>query len=411
MKSGNGGRPCAEAERLGRASTAGLDADLAEHLRWCRTCRAEWSELSRLSALGAALPAPASGAARRELVRARVVAAAGAVHGAARAAATTGAGRRRLAAGGAGAAAVAAALLLARAPHTDTGALRAERTAHGPPAAPAHRGTIRASGHVQYFWSALPDEVVRLSEGEVTIDVAPLGARERFRVVTGDAEVEVHGTSFFVRVAADRLLGVGVTHGLVDVRPAGGVPVLLGATQQWHAAAPATVAVAAAVAPAPAAAPREPRLHERPATHAHAEGPRGAGAAASAAERAFADGWSDLRAGRYADAAGAFARVTASGRHEALAEDALYWRAVALARAGHATEARAAMTSFIDGHRTSHRTGEMSAMLGWLLVDVHDDERAALMFEAAARDHAPAVRASAEAGLAAIARRARRPSP
>jgi TolA-binding protein len=403
MKPGDGGRPCAEAERLGRASTAGLDADLVEHLRWCRSCRAEWSELARLSALGAALPAPASGAARRELMRARVVAAAGAVHDAA--AGPGRRGRRGLAAGGAGAAAVAAALLLARAPHTDTSALRSEGAAHGPPAVAAHRGTITASGHVQYFWSALPDEVVRLSEGELAVEVAPLGTHERFRVVTGDAEVEVHGTSFFVRVAGDRLLSVGVAHGLVDVRPAGGVPVLLGAAQEWHAAA--TAPLVAATAPQ-----REPHPRERHATHARAEvaaaGAEAAAEAASAAERAFAAGWRELRAGRYADAAAAFGRVSATGRHEALAEDALYWRAVALARAGHATDARAAMTSFIDRHPASHRTGEMSAMLGWLLVDVHDDERAARLFEAAARDRAPTVRASAEAGLAAIARRARR---
>jgi TolA-binding protein len=337
-------------------------------------------------------------------VRARVVAAAGAVQAAA------GVGRRggrRLAAGGAGAAAVAAALLLARAPHTDTEALRAEGAAHRPAEAAAHRATIRASGHVQYFWSALPDEVVRLSEGELAIDVAPLGAHERFRVVTGDAEVEVHGTSFLVQVAGDRLLAVGVEHGLVDVRPAGGVPVLLGSGQQWHAAAPAPIAAAPARL--------EPPPHERRAARARAEAAAGgaetAVAGASAAERAFAAGWRELRAGRYADAAGAFARVSATGPHEALAEDAHYWRAVALARAGHATEARAAMANFIARHPASHRTGEMSAMLGWLLVDVHDDERAARMFEAAAHDRAPAVRASAEAGLAALARRARRPSP
>ena len=54
------------------------------------------------------------------------------------------------------------------------------------------------------------------------------------------------------------------------------------------------------------------------------------------------------------------------------------------------------------------RRGEISAMLGWMLVDARDDERAGRLFTAAAHDHVPAVRASAEAGIAVLARRAAR---
>lgn len=83
---------------------------------------------------------------------------------------------------------------------------------------------------------AAPDEIVRLLDGALTVEVDPLGPRERFRVVTGDGEVEVRGTAFEVRAEQDQLRAVRVLHGRVVVR---GAPlegeVELGPGQRWLA--------------------------------------------------------------------------------------------------------------------------------------------------------------------------------
>jgi TolA-binding protein len=56
----------------------------------------------------------------------------------------------------------------------------------------------------------------------------------------------------------------------------------------------------------------------------------------------------------------------------ALAEDARYWEAVALARQGSAAKARQAMYEFTRLFPGSPRAGEVSAMLGWLLIESHE---------------------------------------
>src|SRR5207302_1565888 len=79
--------------------------------------------------------------------------------------------------------------------------------------ASAH-GTILAQPGAEFIrLGQPPDEIVRLSQGTLTVEVSPLGAGERFRVITSDAEVEVRGTAFDVVAAADRLTAVRVHHG------------------------------------------------------------------------------------------------------------------------------------------------------------------------------------------------------
>jgi hypothetical protein len=414
-----GSARCAEAARLGRTATASADFALLVHLRQCTICRAEWAALEGLSALATALPAPAGRTTRRELARARLVASATSVPP--QSAAPAPAARpdplrapRRVATAlgiASALAAAAGAVLVASGARVDRDGPQAVAATQRPPAfaaapaiapgpgpspAIAHRGAVEPRGHARFTWSELPDEVVRLAEGEISVRVSPLGAHERFRVVCRDAEVEVRGTAFDVAAAGGRLASVAVTHGLVVVRPAAGEPVLLGPGQEWHAPEDQTRTPG-----------RVADLRRAPAGEAHLRPRRHATPPAlpGAAERAFAEGWRALRVGDYVDAAAAFDRAAAAGPGEVLAEDALYWRAVAQARAGHAAEARAAMVSFLDEHPTSERAGEIAAMLGWLLFDFREDQAAARAFTTATRDRAAKVRASAEAGLAALARR------
>ena len=72
------------------------------------------------------------------------------------------------------------------------------------------------------------DEIVRVTQGHLRVDVEHLAANESFHVVTADAEVTVRGTSFEVTVEADHLEQVWVRSGMVEVRKFGSAPVLLG---------------------------------------------------------------------------------------------------------------------------------------------------------------------------------------
>jgi outer membrane protein assembly factor BamD (BamD/ComL family) len=136
-----------------------------------------------------------------------------------------------------------------------------------------------------------------------------------------------------------------------------------------------------------------PRLVEAGIPHLLQVGP---------AEQAFIEGWRALRAGDHLGAARDMSRTIEASPNAALAEDARYWRAVALARSGRPDAARAAMEEFLRLHPQSSRAGEVSAILGWLLFDAHERAAAELRFRAAELDLRPTVRASARAGLTAL---------
>jgi ferric-dicitrate binding protein FerR (iron transport regulator) len=98
------------------------------------------------------------------------------------------------------------------------------------------------------FASAGPHVVFELSSGAIHADVAKLQPNERFILRTGDAEVEVHGTSFDVlRVTPDPSCGngtstrVNVREGVVAVR-AGGVETFVRANESWPVCAPQPIA-------------------------------------------------------------------------------------------------------------------------------------------------------------------------
>jgi len=111
-----------------------------------------------------------------------------------------------------------------------------------------------------------------------------------------------------------------------------------------------------------------------------------------------------MRAGDFTRAATAFTRVFILAPDGALAEDAAFWHAVALARGERRAEAITAFRDFLALHARASRAGEASAMLGWLLVEAGQRAEAARRFQAAASDPSPAVQQSARAGLDALAR-------
>ena len=425
---------------LSRAVAEGLDDELRAHVTECLRC-SELVETFELPEM-AELPVHEPSSSHARMVRARLLAAAGGAELRPRRAWFA------WAFAGVGFATAAAMLVLYL--------RRAEPAAD-------YRGTIHP--HAEAAWVRLgttPDEIVRLTEGMISIEVDKLQPGERFRVVTGDAEVEVRGTAFEVVVERDHLRRVRVHHGRVEVRAAGAPIKMLDAGERWETTlamaepttapardsanrvspepavpitseAPSTPSVAADPAPTPSVAAESRTAPPRPSVPAipkpatkpgvprpvvattppapapdlrkltvQTQTPPSAVAPKRAIEVAFDRGWERLRAGDARTAATEFERAALAAPRDPLAEDAWFWHAASLVRA-KSTGAVAALDRFLASYPSSPRHGEASAMLGWLVIDNLD--RAEALFRVAASDRAAPVRASAEKGLAAIAKR------
>ncbi|HEX4511319.1 MAG TPA: FecR domain-containing protein, partial [Burkholderiaceae bacterium] len=206
----------------------------------CDACRARWDRLAQAVRIARALPANIPSQAHREQIRVELLARAEASwRRPARMPVT------KVALAAAAVVTLAAGLAVLRMRATPQ-PLRSHVTIHGQLAAKYAIAT------------APPDETVRLHDGAITLDVEPLRPQERFRVLVGDDEVEVRGTSFEVIAAAERLVSVSVTRGHVDVRPHGGSTTSLGPGQSW-VAEPIVVTPSPQPASAPDPAPEPER--------------------------------------------------------------------------------------------------------------------------------------------------------
>ena len=200
------------------------------------------------------------------------------------------------------------------------------------------RGVVHPHEGAQFTLAAQPpDEIVRLRDGVIDIDVDPLMLGERFRVVVGADEVEVHGTSFQVVAAADRLVSVRVVHGRVEVRRIGAPPAFVIGGGAWHSttvtglespAPPPTASVATTLPNRSSPPGRLPRGVIRPpgssALDAVAQPPASTTAVphrANPQEVAFARGWEAMGQGELGQAAASFQRAIALAPDGALAEE------------------------------------------------------------------------------------------
>lgn len=373
-----------------------------EHVHSCASCRTDWASLERLRDLTRALPDAPAGSEDLEAVRTALLVNSQSM-------------RARLVpipiwlSIAAAAAALAFYLLF-------HGRERALDHAAGPkfdapsyPASKLRRGTVHASAATEFTLAGeQPDEVVKLRQGEITVEVEPLSAKERFRVVTGDAEIEVKGTAFSALARDDRLMRVDVSRGLVVVRVRAKDPVTLGPNDRWD-----VLSVGNDVGARPPRRSLDPPVALRPNTRnskmlrAERSGSAAAapGLSLSPAESAFAEGWQDLRAQDLAHATAAFARAVTSAGDQPLAEDAWFWMAVSQARIPRPAAARVSLAAFIDRFPRSPRIGQAAAMLGWILIDQGDLNGAAQRFASALRDPGAEVRQSANEGLRAVDRR------
>ena len=235
---------------------------------------------------------------------------------------------------------------------------------------------------------APPDEIVRLDDGRIELDVIPLAAGERFRVVTDHGEVEVRGTSFEV-LAANRQPAIRSRCRAGASRSLGQRARRPGRRRQMGAGRAAVrLARAWLAAQAPARAARAgSRSHGRTSARPRSRAP------CSIAR------WSSLRAGNAGEAAATFADLERRARGRAIEEDALYWRAVSVARTKDSASAGLLFREFLRRFPASSRRGEAAVALGWILPDAENVNEARHAFEQALADPAASVRDSAAEGI------------
>ena len=371
--------PCPSDATMDRCFSEGADPSFLAHLSNCARCGSEWEAMSQLRRRARELPQHQP----RDLAAAR----ARLLH-AARTQGRPARSKRWLLVASAAVILVAVGLSVAwSTPEpSNHGIVRAPTPA--PTSQPNYRASIEGDERARFVRiSAQPDEVVRLYEGTITLDVEHLAAGERFRVLTEDAEVEVHGTVFTVEAHADAIDAVHVTEGRVEVRRQTEVPVFLGAGERWRRPEPPVVTVSRAETPR-RASPREDAREESaaqlPWVHDH-----------DSAETAFQEGWSALRRGDPTEAARRFETIS---NHE-LAEEAAYWRAVALKRSGQRDDAITAFESFLREHPESRRRGEAAVALGLLERERGDEASAQRHLRSALEDPDSRVRLEAERSL------------
>jgi hypothetical protein len=278
--------------------------------------------------------------------------------------------------------------------------------------------------------SQQPDEIVRLVDGSLTITVARLAPAERFRLITGDSEVEADGAAFDATAQGDRLISVRAIHSSVRILGAPGAPRIVNAGETWRATTQLAIIEGVPAAPPPSTVPSPvpapvlpaltPTVTRTPTPPAPTDDPPidppivpivvelpviATATTRSMGQQAFEDGWVAMRSGDFAAAAKAFERVTVVTSEPRIVEDATFWRGVALARTGEVGTTSHLFTAFLKSYPTSERAHEVHVMLGWILFERSDVVDARRHFEAGMKAPSARVRQAAAAGLSEVARR------
>lgn len=332
------------------------------HLDGCAACRDVWRDLERLREAGKALPWTDADERARAAGEAALLEAALLEHHA------RGLQSARLRRMGWAAAAAAVVLVGSSAWITTRGAgarSAPEPEADGLVVHTPRRALVRdAQGarfeHRTTTDTARHDEVIQLNDGHIALDVEPLTADQRFRVITADAEIELRGASLSVEVADRELSRVVVISGRAELRLPGGEVRALGPGDVWT-------------------------RREQPT-----------------AEALYAQGFEALRAGELDRAEQALAELVRAHPTAELREEATYWRAVVAARSARPDDARAHLEALLSRYPASPRAAEASVMLGWLELERGDAARARALFAAAQGSGDPSVEESARAGLAKL---------
>jgi len=391
---------CPAGSELSRAVSEGPDPRLQAHLGRCADCAAEYDSLRGISSELAALPKPPVNQETFDLIATALL---GAPKESRPRPWTASAGARphlarwtlTFALGGIS---IIGGFWLAR-HRSGLPASSPSPTAYAPIFT---RATIRAFGDARFGRvQPPPDEAVRLDEGTLELDVPGLGPTETFRVLTMDGEIRGRATQFEATATGGRLEHVRVWRGRVEIHSSRFSATVLETGDAWsrERPGPSEVDVEARQAPAsrqptrrtaavPARAIALLDTHPAPAAHLPTQ-----------EQIRFDRAWTLLREGRAAEAATAFSEAALRARGTSIEEDAVYWRAVALARSGDGPGARRELTAFLERFPRSSHGGEAMVALGWMLLESGQPTSARTFFERAAHDPSARVKESALEGL------------
>ena len=410
-------RGCPRPERLARVGAGEADGELAAHVAACAACAAAVAGDRALIDLLRATPAPRLDAARRASLSAMVLSAPD----------TEPPRRSRLRSGAAVAIVFAAAAGFVAVGASEIRTARRARVARAsvpvapgapaalptplpaPPAAPdgnvrapgappptvARAGAVHASPGARYRLHHTAGDAleVRLEDGAVTIDGRDGAATS---VVVGPRRVAASPEAHYAVDARDGSLHtIQVFAGSVEVVGAGRAAVIT-AGETWALPAPEPVPAPEPMRATAATRPRGASPAGGADRRAGAPSSPSSSAAATAASSAFRDAWAALDAGQFAAAIAAFELAAAE---PSFAEDAIYWGAIARARAGDTAGARGGLDSFLARFPRSPHVGAAHLTHGRQLAD--QPTRARRHLEAAAADPDPRVSAAARAALAA----------
>ena len=203
------------------------------------------------------------------------------------------------------------------------------------------------------------DRVV-ISQGRVTFAIRRHDGERRLLVQTPDAEIEDIGTEFSVLVEGGKTTEVRVVEGSVVVRFRGRAAMVVDAGFAWQPTAHAETSAKPFVDSLPpvlTASAHPNRQYSSAYPHASAAVPKMAhdDAKLPSIEPAMAA----YRRGDYETAAGLFDQFEREGPKDARAEDAAYFRALALLRAGQPTAAQAAAREYLAKHPSGFRAQEV----------------------------------------------------
>jgi TolA-binding protein len=210
--------------------------------------------------------------------------------------------------------------------------------------------------------------VVTLTSGAIDVTRGPLAPGERFVVRTGDAEIDVRGTAFRVEADRNRIRGVVVAEGTLEVRYAG-FSAVIPSGGSWRAtdppvaatpppsAPPATAARVAMARRAPARVAKAPPVEESPPAVKDTPPPPVAGATLPASSVEFAAAMEALGRGDFNDGVVRLVTFTRAHPEDARADEADYLQAIALQRAGRAHDAVAAAKRYLGARpEGAHRS-------------------------------------------------------
>jgi TolA-binding protein len=396
---------CPAPEVLAQAASEGVNPLLQKHLRGCKRCKQYLDEereaKSWLGALSSSSPTAQQHAEARDALLA-------AAENAQVAAPRSSLWSKALAAAAAIVTiSIGASYLLSEepTPQPSVATLKSEPA----PLQISTKGTVFSGDQAKFeHQTSDGDETVRLTEGAITIDVPKLNPGERFRVLVGDTEIEVQGSSFEVVAHEGKLVSLTMIYGEAEIKSEQQL-VRVEPGERWISAE--QIASAEASTSEPILIPEFVAVELSTSLPANKESKivkPNTDTIADTQQETFEAALAFYREGNIKAALPVFAEISKSTDPD-LAEEASYKYADALFRSKSA-ETKAAIESFLQRFPASSRVYDARLMLARILVDANAIEDAKQQLQIVAEKGPAALQLKAQNALSAIQQRETKPT-